>query len=70
MCLKPELTSITWQGSLAKKFDSLRENGIFRAYQQIENDQFDRTIEALDIKIEQVKKEIEAILAAIVAMWD
>lgn len=67
ICLKPEVTSVTWQGNLAEKFDDLRENGMSQAYLQIENEQFEHIFEAVDNKIDQLIAEIATLEAAIAA---
>lgn len=68
MCLQPELSSITWHGNLARNFEDLRESRMHRSYQNIENEQFESTLQAVETKIEQLEAEIAALEAAIAAM--
>ncbi|MFC7372593.1 DUF5082 family protein [Fictibacillus iocasae] len=67
LCTKPELTSVTWEGVLAKSFDNIRENGILSAYEEIEGSQFDRVFQAIASKISSLHADIQSINEAISA---
>ena len=62
---KPELTSATWKGTLAARFDDIRIDGILASYEEIQNTQFSRTFLILTDKMEQIRLEIESIRATI-----
>ena len=62
---KPELTSATWKGTLATRFDDIRIDGILSSYEEIQTTQFSRTFSTLIAKMEQIRLEIESIRATI-----
>lgn len=62
---EPELTSTTWKGTLATRFDDIRANGILASYQEIQTTQFNTVFSTLSAKIQQIKQEIEYIRATI-----
>ncbi|HZG70416.1 MAG TPA: hypothetical protein VEY51_02685, partial [Chondromyces sp.] len=70
LCMEPELSSVTWHGTLAESFDYIREGGMLASYQDIENRQFSLSLQVLADKIRQIEAEIAAIRAAIAAMKD
>jgi Domain of unknown function (DUF5082) len=67
LCTKPELTSLTWEGVLARNFDNIRENGILSAYEEIEGSQFSRVFQAIASKVISLQAEIQSIQEAITA---
>jgi len=62
---EPVLTATTWKGTLATKFDDIRIDGILASYQEIQTTQFNNVFTTLSNKIQQIKQEIESILATI-----
>ncbi|SIT70669.1 YwqH-like family protein [Edaphobacillus lindanitolerans] len=72
-CTEPELTAKTWFGSLADKFDEIRESGIKAPYQDIQGTQFSAAYSAIAAKIAELQAEIasiEAIIAQLRAAED
>jgi len=67
LCLKPEVSRAAWRGHLAKRFQTIREDGIYRAYKKIEQDQFADTFQSLHTKMNQLRAEISALHSAIAA---
>ncbi|MEK3952662.1 MULTISPECIES: YwqH-like family protein [Psychrobacillus] len=60
-CLEPELTSTTWQGNHANKFDDIRESGIHTSYVDISGTQFSNVFSAISAKISELNAEIISI---------
>lgn len=58
---KPELTSSTWQGQLARQFETIRIDGILASYQEIQSSQFNQVFSVLSSKMYEIAQEIEAI---------
>ncbi|HZH61337.1 MAG TPA: DUF5082 family protein [Metabacillus sp.] len=56
--ITPELTSTTWQGSLADKFEVIRIEGIFRSYQDLESTQLSNVFSTINSKMSSLKSEI------------
>ncbi|MEK3766656.1 MULTISPECIES: YwqH-like family protein [unclassified Solibacillus] len=62
---KPELTTMTWNGSLATRFDDIRNNGILNSYEAIQNIQLNNVFAALSDMMDKIRQEIESIRAII-----
>ncbi|MBU7594388.1 YwqH-like family protein [Metabacillus halosaccharovorans] len=54
----PELTSTTWQGSLANKFEDIRTEGILVSYQDLESTQLSNAFSTINSKMSSLKSEI------------
>ncbi|MFB6469002.1 hypothetical protein ACE38V_19805 [Cytobacillus sp. Hz8] len=65
LCLEPKLSTYTWHGNLAKKFDLIREEEILPNYQNLENNQMNQAFSVLSNKIQDVQNEIAALEVAI-----
>ncbi|RIW38952.1 DUF5082 domain-containing protein [Bacillus salacetis] len=57
----PELSTYTWQGTLANKFDEIRLGGMLHYFTDIETAQFSEVFSALNSKIQSIQSEIQAI---------
>lgn len=64
-CMKPELTTTTWHGTLATAFDQIREAGIHQPYLEIIGTQFSAVFEAIAAKIAELQAEMASIRATI-----
>lgn len=61
---EPELTSVTWKGSLANKFNDIRED-VDLAYKDIFINQLDTSFSTIDDKIENLQAEIQSLQRSI-----
>ncbi|WP_110114273.1 DUF5082 family protein [Bacillus sp. CGMCC 1.16541] len=57
----PELSSATWQGSLAERFQDIRSDGIFHFYQDLESNQLAHILSIIINKVQRLQNEIESI---------
>ncbi len=60
-CLKPELASRTWHGTLATGFQDIREVGIHAPFLEITGAQFTNVFTAITDKINSLNAEIVSI---------
>jgi chaperonin cofactor prefoldin len=61
---EPELTSVTWKGSLANKFNDIRDDADL-AYKDIFTNQLDTSLSTIDHKIENLQAEIQSLQSSI-----
>ncbi|PMC37404.1 DUF5082 domain-containing protein [Bacillus sp. UMB0899] len=59
--ITPELTSASWQGSLADKFEVIRTEGILGSYQDLESTQLSNVFSTLSNKMSSLKSEIASL---------
>lgn len=62
----PELTSTTWQGTLATKFEEIREDLSF-SYKDISQTQLNNALTTIENKIEAIHAEIQSLQSSIAA---
>ncbi|MDQ0273321.1 YwqH-like family protein [Cytobacillus purgationiresistens] len=58
---KPELSSTTWQGTLASQFEDIRTDRILNSFQDIESNQFSDVFSSLNSKMQLIRQEISSI---------
>ncbi|MFC4025268.1 DUF5082 family protein [Oceanobacillus longus] len=66
--MNPELSTFTWQGTLAKKFEEIRMEGMLHSYTDIENNQFNEVFSMLSNKMQHLRSEIQSIEQTIVRL--
>ena len=59
--IQPTLSSNTWQGSLANKFDQTRTEQMLTKYRELDGQQFSSVYTVLDDKMKSLLDEISAI---------
>ncbi|WP_218959100.1 DUF5082 family protein [Alkalihalophilus pseudofirmus] len=67
LCKSPSLSSVTWAGSLADRFENLREGGLVSSYRELPGSQLDTSLQTLSSKISQTEQEIISLQQSIVA---
>lgn len=70
LCLEPKLTAVTWAGSLAEDFESIRHTEILTDYREIENVQFNHVFMVLNDTIRRIELEITLIQQQIAALQE
>jgi len=70
LCLEPKLTAVTWAGSLAEDFESIRHTEVLINYREMENVQFNHVFMVLNDTIRRIELEILLIQQQIVAMQE
>ncbi|WP_397537119.1 DUF5082 domain-containing protein [Rummeliibacillus pycnus] len=63
--IQPTLSSSTWQGMLANKFDQTRTEQMLTEYRDLDGQQFSSVYQVLGDKIKSLQEEILAIKAII-----
>ncbi|MDL4842649.1 YwqH-like family protein [Aquibacillus rhizosphaerae] len=61
LIVNPELSSFTWEGSLARKFNDIRHDGMLHYYTDIKTNQLGEVFSSLDSKIQSIREEIRSI---------
>ncbi len=59
--ITPELTSATWQGTLADKFEDIRTEGILGSYQDLESTQLSSVFSTITSKMSSLTSEIASL---------
>ena len=70
LCLEPKLTPVTWAGSLAEDFESIRHTEVLTNYREIENVQFNHVFMVLNDTIRKIELEIILIQQQIAALQE
>lgn len=70
LCLEPNLTAVTWAGSLAEEFDSIRHTEILTNYREVESVQFNHVFMVLNDTIRRIELEIILIQQQIAALQE
>ena len=65
---EPELSTNTWNGTLAQTFDDRRATGMLTSYRDISTKQFNSAFTTLSDKIQQIQLEIISIKQTIAAL--
>lgn len=68
LCLEPSLSSHTWSGHWAEKFDGIRREGIHNPYQKITGKQFKKTFEEVERRVQEIQTEIDSIKNSITSL--
>ncbi|KMJ60391.1 hypothetical protein AB685_06170 [Bacillus sp. LL01] len=65
---RPDLSSFTWQGTLANRFEDIRTNGMLHYFNDMEQSQFSAIFSGIEIKIQQLHREISSIKQTIASL--
>jgi len=65
---RPELSSFTWQGTLANRFEDIRTNGMLHYYSEMEQSQFSSIFSGIENKIQQLHREINSLKQTIASL--
>lgn len=65
---RPELSSFTWQGTLANRFEDIRTNGMLHYYSEMEQSQFSAIFSGIENKIQQLHREINSLKQTIASL--
>ena len=64
----PDLTTTTWHGNLASKYDQFREGELLSSYRELYQGQLGRVLSDISAKISEIQNRIKTLEADIAAL--